>query len=234
MKKLLLSAAAIGALTTGAWAADLPAYEPPPVVAPVPEEFSWAGAYVGLQGGYAWGEFEANVLAGNNEDEVEDAEGFLGGVFVGYNFQFGGPWVFGIEGDFEGTGIDTDEDNDDDEDEDGGDDSFDASVNWQASIRGRAGIGFDRALLYATGGIAFADFDINGDGGDGDDDEDDGDTELGWTAGAGVEYAFTDNIFVRGEYRYADFDDFDDEDDEFGEVQDLETHTVRGGVGFKF
>lgn len=243
MKKLLLSAAAIGALVTGASAADLPAYEPPPVVAPVPEGFNWAGAYIGLQGGYAWGEFEANTIVGNNEDEVFDAEGFLGGVFVGYNFQFSDVFVLGIEGDFEGTGIDTDEDSfdfDEDDEDDNEDGEFDASVNWQASVRGRIGAAFDRALIYATGGIAFADFETDYDngvdgGGDGDDDDGDDDVELGWTAGAGIDYAFTDNIFVRGEYRYADFADFDDEEDEaLGEIQDLETHTIRGGVGFKF
>ncbi|MGX9117301.1 outer membrane protein [Mesorhizobium sp. BHbsci] len=33
------------------------------------------------------------------------------------------------------------------------------------------------------------------------------DTETGWTAGAGAEYAFTDNLTARVEYRYADFGD---------------------------
>ena len=232
MAKYLVSVAALALFSTGALAADLPSYEAPPVVAPVPEDFSWTGFYAGLQAGYAWGDLEANTIVGNNEDEEFDAEGVVGGIFLGFNYGLTDSFVIGLEGDFEGTGIDTDED-----DEDGPED-FEADVNWQGSIRGRLGFTADRFMFYGTGGIAFADFDTNYDdgvAGGPDDDDEDGETEMGWTAGAGVDYAFTDNIFVRGEYRYADYADFDDdEDDAIGEVQDLETHTIRAGVGFKF
>jgi outer membrane immunogenic protein len=232
MAKLLLSAAALALFATGAVAADLPSYEAPPVVAPVPDDFSWTGFYAGLQAGYSFGDLESNVVVGNNEDEEFDAEGIVGGIFLGYNFGFTDAFVVGIEGDFEGTGIETDDDDDDGDEIDVG---YDASVNWQGSIRGRAGIAIDRLLVYGTGGLAFADFDTNYDDGGNDDDDDDGNTELGWTVGAGVDYAFTDNIFVRGEYRYADYADFeDDEDDDLGDIQDLQSHTIRAGVGFKF
>ena len=226
MAKLFLSAAAVALFATGAMAADLPSYEAPPMVAPVPDNFSWTGFYAGLQAGYSWGDLESNVFIGNNADEEFDADGVVGGIFLGYNFGFTDTFVLGIEGDFEGTGIETDDDDDLAVD-------YNAEVNWQASIRGRAGFAVDRLLVYGTGGIAFADFDTELD--DGGDEDDDGATEVGWTAGAGVDYAFTDNIFVRGEYRYADFADFnDDEDDARGDVQDLESHTIRAGVGFKF
>lgn len=242
MAKLLLSAAAAALFASGAMAADLPSYEAPPVVAPVPDDFTWTGFYAGLQAGYSWGDLEANTLVGNNEDEEFDAEGFVGGIFLGFNYEINDSFLIGLEGDFEGTGIDTDDDDDDDDNDDGlvGIDGYNAEVNWQASIRGRVGFTADRFLVYGTGGIAFADFDTGFDGDDDEDlfddeDDDDGETRPGWTVGAGVDYAFTDNIFVRGEYRYADFADFDDDEDNgFGEVQDLESHTVRGGVGFKF
>jgi outer membrane immunogenic protein len=240
MAKLLLSAAVAALFTSGAMAADLPSYEAPPVVAPVPDDFSWTGIYVGLQAGYAWGDLEANTIRGNNEDEEYDAEGVVGGIFLGYNYELNDSFLLGIEGDFEGTGIDNDDDDDDDDNDRAvGIDSYNADVNWQASVRGRVGFTVDRFLVYGTGGVAFADFDTefdgNGNNNNNDDDDDDGETRAGWTAGAGVDFAFTDNIFVRGEYRYADLGDFDDDEDNgFGEVQDLETHTVRGGVGFKF
>ena len=43
----------------------------------------------------------------------------------------------------------------------------------------------------------------------------------------------TEKIFVRGEYRYTDLADFDN-DDEQGEIEDLDTHTFRLGVGVLF
>jgi outer membrane immunogenic protein len=226
MAKYFLSVAAVALFATGAVAADLPSYEAPPVVAPVPDDFSWTGFYAGLQAGYAWGDLESNVVIGNDRDEEFEADGVVGGIFLGYNLGLTDAFVVGIEGDFEGTGIETEED-----DEALAGVEYDADVNWQGSVRGRLGVAFDRVLVYGTGGIAFANFDTTFD--DGVDDDDDGETELGWTAGAGVDFAVTDNIFVRGEYRYADFADFDN-DDEIAEVQDLETHTIRAGVGFKF
>ena len=230
MAKFLMTTAAVALLATGAVAADLPAYEPPPapeVVAPVPSDFSWTGFYGGLQAGYSWGDLESNVVVGNDADEEFEAEGFVGGAFLGFNFGLTDSVVVGIEGDFEGTGIDTDDDDDEAPAVD-----FNADVNWQGSIRGRLGFAADRFMFYGTGGIAFADFDTEFGP---DEDDDDGETEIGWTAGAGVDFAVTDNVFVRGEYRYADFADFnDDEPDALGEVQDLESHTIRAGVGFKF
>lgn len=49
---------------------------------------------------------------------------------------------------------------------------------------------------------------------------------VGFTAGAGLEYMLTDNIFLRGEYQYAFFNDFD------GHKFNL--NVVRGGAGVKF
>jgi outer membrane immunogenic protein len=228
MAKYFLSVAAVALFATGAVAADLPSYEAPPVVAPVPDDFSWTGFYAGLQAGYSWGDLETNVVIGNDRDEEFEADGVVGGIFLGYNLGLTDAMVIGIEGDFEGTGIEAEED---DEALDGI--GYDADVNWQGSVRGRLGFSFDRVLVYGTGGVAFANFDTSFD--DGVDGDDDDETELGWTAGAGVDFAVTDNIFVRGEYRYADFADFDDDEaDGIGEVQDLETHTIRAGVGFKF
>ena len=71
-----------------------------------------------------------------------------------------------------------------------------------ASIRGRLGVAFDRLLVFGTAGWAWgnpstsyaltgaAPFVTNGG------------NSTGWTAGAGVEYAFTDSVFGRIEYRY--------------------------------
>src|SRR5262249_1869289 len=56
--------------------------------------YSWAGPYLGGNLGWAWGSVDNNPTR---------PSGFVGGAQAGYNFQTG-PWVFGIEGDIQGTG----------------------------------------------------------------------------------------------------------------------------------
>ncbi|MXQ12450.1 outer membrane protein [Microvirga makkahensis] len=246
MKKILLSSVALLGLTAGAMAADLPSrYAPAPVVAAVPV-FTWTGFYVGAQAGYAWGEDEARVLV----DGVDvtptfvvggtdfDTDGFVGGVHAGYNVQFGS-FVVGLEGDIEAAGIDGDRTFNDVL---VAGDAFTTStdINFQGSLRARAGVAFDRALVYATGGLAFANFENtysynNGAGTIVTEDFDD--TQWGWTIGAGVEYAFTNNLTARVEYRYTQFDNFDNESTLVagGAIeQEPEFHTVRVGLSYKF
>ena len=62
----------------------------------------------------------------------------------------------------------------------------------------------DRTLILATGGVAFTPMSAEADLGGGlslDADQ----SFTGWTTGAGVEHAFTDNWVGRLEYRYYDF-----------------------------
>jgi len=76
----------------------------------------------------------------------------------------------------------------------------------QGSVRARIGLAFDRVLLYATGGAAFAGIEkeyttsvpvfIS---------ESITQTRSGWTVGGGLEYAVTNNWSIRAEYRYSDF-----------------------------
>jgi outer membrane immunogenic protein len=243
MKTRLLGLLAATALATAgisaASAADLPlrAAPPAPVFAPVPV-FTWTGFYVGGQVGYGWNANDNDfVLPGGfvvqSGDFGDEGDGFLAGVHAGYNVQLGS-FVVGVEGDIEGVFGD-----DDDEDVvivgPGGDVVTNygfagSALDWQGSIRARAGFAFDRALIYATGGFAFAGL-SDGFGIVGDDD----DTLTGWTLGAGVEYAFTNNLTTRLEYRYTNFDGgsnvFNDVD--LGD-NEIEFHTVRVGLSYKF
>jgi outer membrane immunogenic protein len=217
MTKVLVSAAALAFFSGSALAADLPAFEPAPIVAPLPA-FSWTGFYAGVDAGWAWGEAELNI--GNPDDEEFDVDGWLAGGFIGYNRQFSS-LVVGIEADLEATGIDGD----------GSDPilgDFDADVGLQGSVRGRLGFAAGRLLPYVTGGIAAAGVDASSDARGSDDS-----VEWGWTAGAGADLAVTDRVFIRGEYRYSDLSDFDN-DDGPAELQDLRTHAVRLGVGILF
>ena len=177
-----------------------------------------------MQGGYVW----TNLDVDPGGFEIDDLNGGLFGGYVGYNWQYGA-WVFGAEGDFNGTverpnlrrGI--------------GPLAFstDIGTDWLASIRARAGYSFDRALIFATGGVAFtkASIDTTFAGGltlSGDE------TFTGWTLGGGVEYAFTDNWLGRLEYRYYDFPDKDlDGAGGLGDVS-LNTSTITAGIAYKF
>ena len=208
-----------GLASTSAYAADAVFEEPPsPVVVEVPI-FIWTGGYLGLQGGGLWSD---NSI--NEPDTGVFSDNFNGGLFgayAGYNWQ-AGAWVFGVEGDINGVW----------NDETFSINGFDVDVgsDYLASLRGRVGYAFDRALIFATGGVAFtqtsAESDIfNGVSLDAED------TLTGWTVGVGGEYAFTDNWIGRLEYRYYDFSD--GSLDDFGDVE-LETNTFTAGIAYKF
>ena len=242
MNKILLSTIALLSLTAGASAADLPARSPiaaAPVFSAVPV-FTWSGFYVGAQVGYTSGEASGTIgfRGVTLLDDEFDLEGFVGGAHAGFNYQFGSI-VVGVEGDIEGTSFD-------------GDVTVNnfvaagdaltarASLDFQGSARARAGVAFDRALLYVTGGLAWASFEnsytyFNGVTTT---DESFDSTEWGWTVSAGLEYAFTNNLTTRVEYRYTQFESFNNTSALLlpGAVADVEPefHTVRLGLSYKF
>jgi outer membrane immunogenic protein len=209
MKHLFLTGASLFVLTSAAMAADVPPYEAPMAVS---VEHNWSGAYVGIHGGYAWGDQDLGAA-----ELTDELEGFVIGGQVGYNWQWDSI-VFGIEADGSYS---------DQEDEIGG--LVSTEVEYLASVRGRVGWAFDRFLVYGTGGAAFAgnEFELIGL------DEDDADF-FGWAAGGGVEYMVTDNISIGVEYLHYEFDD---EEIELGGIvadADLTTDVVRGRVSIKF
>ena len=113
-------------------------------------------------------------------------------------------------------------------------------LHVQASFRGRAGVAFERILIYATGGAAFAKitntYDTTPFGG--------GfasisDWRTGWTVGGGIEYAVANNWSVRGGYRYSDFGDFIDKSSvAFFPATNLNRHVTQQqaqlGVSYRF
>ncbi|QEN89073.1 porin family protein [Labrys sp. KNU-23] len=189
--KMRLALAALLLTSTSAFAADLApqAVEPvAPVVAPV---YNWTGFYAGVHAG-------ALVGQGKIDHAKFDGAGFIGGVHAGYNAQFDGGWVVGLETDIDYS-------------------SFKKSKSitngdvvtrgtlkseWQGSTRARFGYAFDNILPYVTGGVAYGNVktSLAGIGSK-------TDTRVGWTAGAGVEYAIDQNWIVRGEARYVDLGD---------------------------
>ncbi|MBB3017872.1 outer membrane immunogenic protein [Microvirga lupini] len=207
MKKILLASVALFGFAGAAAAADLPVRSAPPapIIAAAPI-FTWTGFYVGVNAGYGWSndDFDAFDLADDDDDG-----GFVGGAQVGYNYQIGS-FVVGLEGDIQYA--DFGRDNVFDFDGDGDADDF--GSDWFGTVRARAGVAFDRALIYATGGFAFAD-DANG-----------------WTVGGGLEYAFTNNLSAKIEGLYVNLeeDDIPGFDDDF----DNDFGVIRAGLNFRF
>jgi outer membrane immunogenic protein len=102
--------------------------------------------------------------------------------------------------------------------------------NYWGSVRGRLGYAIDRTLLYVTGGLAGADIKhsvLNA----GATTKNSG-VEYGWTVGAGLEHAFTQNWSARVEYRYSDFGT----SKWAANVNKADTtdHTVRVGLSYRF
>ncbi|MER9920119.1 MULTISPECIES: outer membrane protein [unclassified Mesorhizobium] len=220
MKKLLLGLS-LSLLASSAYAADAIVAEAAPV-------FSWTGGYVGLQAGYAWGNGNIDEIGGPGFVDT-DPDGFLGGVYAGYNYQMSNNIVIGAELDVVYANVD------------GSGQVFSApgipipggiateELNWSAAARLRLGYAVDRFLPYIAGGVAFGDVDISNNGGG----PSFGDTLTGWTIGVGLDYAMTDNLLLRGEYRYTDFGT-----ESFGGLVnadvDLKTNEVRFGIAYKF
>lgn len=226
LKTLLLASTVALVAATGAKAADaVIEQEPAPVV--VAPTFTWNGAYIGGQVGYGWGksDFSGDLFTYGNVKP----DGFLGGLYAGYNFDLGNNVVLGIDGDITyndvSKGIDI-------YDGDLAVGSFENKLRWSGAVRARAGYAFDRFLPYIAGGVAFGNIknsgDIDGIG------FSESKTLTGWTVGGGVDYAATDNLILRLEYRYTDYGD---KDLDFGGLSvnnDFKTNEVRLGVAYKF
>lgn len=213
MKNLLLGTVSLLALAGVANAADLPRKAAPAPVVAVPVIPNWAGFYAGIQGGFAVNRGRFTDINGFNTalsnpglEYKADKTGGLAGVNAGYNLQSGN-LVYGVEADWSWVGAKA---------ESGPTSagsirnlttSFD--VRWLATVRARLGITTGPLLIYATGGVAFADvkdnasvfggapliqvgtFDISK-------------TKTGYTAGGGIEYLIDPRWTVRAEGRYVD------------------------------
>ena len=134
-----------------------------------------------------------------------EASGAAFGVQAGYNWQIAN-WVFGVETDIDKLGvrgntqfpgIDPSK----------GPDQLSARYDWLGTARGRVGVTDGKALFYATGGLAYGrvshkyNYDITN--------ADDynqiftsSNTAVGWTMGAGLEYALGRNWSLKAEYLY--------------------------------
>ena len=233
MKKFLLGGAASVAMFVGpAMAADMPVKAPVLKAPPVVAAYSWAGCYVGgtvgadrgssrfswtgiTESATAFAAGAATVLPAAANARLGDT-GITGGGEIGCNFQ-SGAFVYGVEGDWEYTGLSANRTATSLGLGNGGNPAIVPGAiteswksSWLATVRGRAGFAVDRVLFYGTGGVALANvkyFDQNCFGAPAAPSCNTGtisNTRAGWVAGGGVEWAVSGNWSIKGEFLHVD------------------------------
>ncbi|MFY7948785.1 MAG: outer membrane protein [Gemmatimonas sp.] len=218
MKKFLLSSvAAIGLVAAGAAsAADLPSRKGPvvaPVYAPV---FTWTGFYVGVNAGYGFGNVNAGAFVLPRRVSIGNIDGFIGGGQVGYNYQMG-QFVVGLEADIQGADLKASN-------------AFGDRIKTEyfGTVRGRVGFAFDRFMPYITGGWAYGNVKTSIAGIGSSDTSHTG----GYAVGAGVEYAFTNNLTAKVEYLYVDLGEKNFR--ATGVKVGTDFSVIRAGLNYKF
>jgi outer membrane immunogenic protein len=239
MKRMFFPiAAAIGLITSSAYAADMrmPMKAPPLVAAPI---WTWTGFYIGVNGGYSWGRSRNDggfvtapggvpIAAGTTSFNLN---GGLAGGQIGYNWQMSN-WLIGLEGDGQwasergrstvlcaATAV-------------GGPclpgltflppgatgtvGTISQKIDAFGTFRGRLGwLVTPEVLLYGTGGLAVGDVrtslalaGFNANGAAVAIAATGSTTRVGWTAGAGIEGMFARNWSAKLEYLYMDLGRF--------------------------
>jgi outer membrane immunogenic protein len=147
-------------------------FKAPPLL--LPPLYSWTGFYAGVNAGYSVGNDRASanfnipgppvLLNSSGADVVVAPTGVIGGGQIGYNWQGGPHWLFGVETDFQGsqekgTGCIIVCDN-----IPGNGTNVGASlasltaqhqIDYFGTVRGRVGYVSNNTLFYATGGGAY-------------------------------------------------------------------------------
>ncbi|MGH6836250.1 MAG: outer membrane protein [Methylocella sp.] len=194
-----LAGAAAGVLVTGtsAFAADLGVAP----LAPLPV-FTWTGFELGVQVGGGAGRTGVRVtgIPIFPPSDSYGSSGVFGGIHVGFNYQFAGPIVAGVQLEYNFAGIT-------------GNASapplnyLNTAIRQFGSADARLGVAFNRLLIYAIGGFAYGDirsqiqlqglapgiidfYSVE---------------RVGFDVGGGLEYNFYGNWTARAEYRYYDF-----------------------------
>jgi outer membrane immunogenic protein len=210
---------------------------PPSSYYPVSAPINWGGVYIGLNGGYAMGHSNWSDTIGSTGDF--NVNGGLFGGTLGVNYAGFGDWVLlGIEGDFDWSGTQGSSNNCAVLGEPLGS-SCTTAAKWLSTFRLRAGYTWSHFLFYTTAGGAAGNIRLS---------DSNGVTlnpgsSLGWTAGGGIEYLFTDSISAKVEYLYVNLGkiscppgtlcSFDSTSISDGSVSFTE-NLVRVGVNYKF
>jgi outer membrane immunogenic protein len=227
---ILLSAVLAAGIGQAAFAADLPARPAPyaaPVIVPI---YNWSGCYLGANVGGQYGSDKITTTSSVNNFGAAGAafldgltsttinpQGVIGGVQGGCNAQFASfvigfeadaSWLYGVQSRTVTVGA-------------GAPAPFlagdfmtnEVKATFLATARARAGVALDRVLLFVTGGAAFGTIKTSDSlgtfGGLFVSTTSTTANRTGWTVGAGLEYAMTQNWLFKAEYLYVDLGSFD-------------------------
>ena len=168
-----------------------------------------------------------------NDMDDQDIDGLLYGVGIGYDYDMGNV-VLGIEGEYTDSTAKTE---------------YSDGMDYEGFGLGRVDTGRDLyigarvgakvapdLLAYVKGGYTNAKFNVLAA---------DGVSELkqdinadGWRAGAGLEYALSDNTFTKIEYRYSNYSEAEFENGDLPDSDrfdiDTDRHQVVASVGMRF
>jgi len=158
------AAVALFGVSSVASAADMAVKAP---VMPAAAPYSWTGFYAGANVGGGWGNQQSSYSPNDPASGVVvnifhdlvfpdsfKTSGVLGGMQLGYNYQFGRSWLIGLETDFDGTAING-----------SGSTSYasgleissaEQRIKWFGTLRARLGfLPSEKLLGYFTGGFAY-------------------------------------------------------------------------------
>jgi outer membrane immunogenic protein len=106
--------------------------------------FVWSGYYVGVQGGYGWGEASFPQPNVSLPPDEYDIEGAVGGLYYGRHWQSGN-CVFGLDGSISLADIQGNYDI-----------YFDTTIEGFSATRLRIGYAVDNFHVFAAGGFSIA------------------------------------------------------------------------------
>ena len=233
MYRVSLRAASLAAIVTLAALAHSPAFAtdihkpraatPEPRLEQVspPGESVLSGWYIGGLLGYGLAETDIGAPAGSFDF---DADGAIAGGLIGWNF-VNGPVLIGLEADLLGGDVEASQTF--------GANTVNASVDWMAGLRARAGVNVaPQLLLFGAIGVAFAEIDLPTTGAGGGPASE---TFSGLQYGAGAEAQLNGNWSLRLDYLYTDLES---ESVTYAGgntvTYDPDIHQARAGLVYKF
>ncbi|MBA4045655.1 MAG: hypothetical protein C0510_00265 [Erythrobacter sp.] len=177
---------------------------------------TFEGPYVGVSAGWDRGEVSDRINSQAVDSQASRDSLVLGG-YAGYNYKLSEKVVIGAEAGFTATV-------DDRIRAASAGQSLVVDPRYSFDLTARAGyLVTDKALVYVRGGYANQRVRTSLDTGAGL--VRDSDSLDGWVLGGGVEYAITDKVSARVEYRYSDFGQ---------NGGDYERHQTLFGVSYNF
>ncbi len=202
--------------------------------------YDWTGFYVGAHAGAAMARYRASGAGFFDGDTmVKDLKdtAFIGGLTFGYNRQLMNNMVVGLESDIGFMGVSKRVE---------GLPTFDDTDNFARlkqgfymDVTGRLGFSYASFLFYGKGGLVLSRIrleaaDLDGTSIDAGDYTSVKKTRAGYTVGGGVEYAITDAMSIKAEYRYMDFGRISSTNGDGNNIRHrVKDHAITVGVNYK-